>query len=769
MTMRGRSSRLFLPLYIFVFVALHAFGQNKKLLLASENTATASEEQKFNLPVSSGYPLTLPINFVWAGIEEPPKNVTLTLTVFSGAQNEPLFVAFANQLPSGEACTKGNIPAPIDVPLSEGSAVLLRTTLTIYCNPPTPGPYTGRLIVTADGYQPLVFKITLTKAVIKPAILTLSRKDGTILLSRSLCDHLSSLADRNFSWCRWGNKPQPQVSTSAWDKNGLSSINGLSARLEQLSTTANHNLDSGQNLTFFLDSKEFPRFDTTPDPDDIRRIVPAGGQKSIGIGAHDLLSGEYHATLRFLASNSGDDDNQKFNLVVIVRDSWAIALLVLILALLLSFVANKLLKSKQAQLDLEKRIGDITPSWLSTEKPVLPVVWIQAALRQVEDLAGRFWLTGQSVLNARLDQTQKIIRIWANVRELRKKIEDAQIPSFMETHVRTQLNKVIGQIEPDTTDDAKAAQIQTQLDNLAAWIDTQKVNDCYWKGVVAIGTALLTEIDVKAVPEASRGPFTVLRDTVKATLGAGQPQGQDAVDKLKKLDMDVAKLRILWTRRFASDDFNQLAALLQGNASDEMFLQTSDDLSWQFIQTTGLSIEMPDRNGPDPIQTFTPINAHVKTEDTAMDESFFFHHKLSFDWQFLLTDKKGRKTILKLTPETVGPRIMQYMPKPGRLTLSVTVRQKQSAQSKTKINVAAEPIDVRKSSDFGYFSGLERLEIYSTLLAAVFAIISGLGTFYFKNAAWGSFQDYLTLFVWGAGIDQSKNFLLNLQGLSAGK
>jgi hypothetical protein len=770
MIMRQRSLQLLFIVCTFgAFCANaqpNATAQTKKIPLASVNSANPTEELKFNLPVS-GYPLSLPLTFVRAGTDEPPKEVTLTLEVFSGPQNEPYFIAFDNQQGPNDNCTRGSIPYPVNVPLADGSPILLRTMITVYCNPATPGPYTGRLIVTAAGYQPLIFKITLTKAAIKPAALTLSRRDGTILLSRSVCDHLSSLSGERLSWCRWEGKSQPQVSTSAWDKNGLSPITGLSARLEQLSTTSNHNLDTGQNLTFFLDSKESPRFDSTPDPNDASRELAAGGQKSIGIGAHDLLPGEYHATLRFFGSNSIDDDSQKFNLVVIVRDSWVMALLVLILALLLSFAANKLIKSKQAQLELEKRIRDMTPVWLSSEEPVLPVVWIQAALRQVEDLAGRFWLTGQSVLTARLDQTQKIIRIWTNVRELRNKIGDAQIPRFMETHVRALLNKIIGQIGPDSTDEAKTAQIQTQLDNLLAWTDTQKVNDCYWKDVFAIGTALLAEIDVQAVPEASRTVFTGLRDDVKKTLDAGQPQGADAVKILGQLDMDLAKLKILWIRRSSTEDFNKLASLLH-STSNEVFLQTSDDLSWKFIKSTGLEIVMPDVNGPDPTQTFTPINAHIKTKDPGMDESFFFHHKLSFNWQFLLAERKSGRRILRLTPETVGPRIMQYMPKPGTLTVSVSVRQK-SAPAEKPMQPAADPIEVRKSGDFGYFTGLERMEIYSTLVAAVIAIISGLGTFYFKNAAWGSFQDYLTLFVWGAGIDQSKNFLQNLQGLSAGK
>jgi hypothetical protein len=142
----------------------------------------------------------------------------------------------------------------------------------------------------------LVLQITLTKAVLRPAVLTLARKDGTIVVTRSLCDHFSSWAGTRLEWCRSGDKPQEQLSTTAWDKNGLSGVNGLSARLEQMSTTSNHNLDSNRNLTFFVDSREVPGFDAAPDDNATDRDIKPGTQRSLGIQAHDLLPGEYHAT-----------------------------------------------------------------------------------------------------------------------------------------------------------------------------------------------------------------------------------------------------------------------------------------------------------------------------------------------------------------------------------------------------------------------------------------------------------------------------------------
>jgi hypothetical protein len=530
-----------------------------------------------------------------------------------------------------------------------------------------------------------------------------------------------------------------------------------------MSTTSNHNLDSNRNLTFFVDSTQIRGFDAAPDDNATDRDIKPGTQRSLGIQAHDLLPGEYHATLRFLGTNSAEDDSQKFNLVVIVRDSWVIAVLVLLAALLFSFVANKLLKSKQAQAKLQQSIRDATPAWLATEDPVLPVVWVQATLRQIQDLAKRFWLTGQSVLSARLDQAQKMLHILSDVRQLRKDIQSAKIPRFMLTHVRELLGRIIAQIGPDSLDDAKTAQIDGQLDSLRAWADPLRRNDSCWSDVLAIGTALLAEVDEAAVPQAGRDTFTTLRDKVKAALAAGAPAGPDQVKQLEQLDMNVAKLRILWDRR-ASSDFGVLVALLQQGASSESFLQTADVLAWQWIKQTGLTIVFAEQNSPDPIQSFTLLNFYVTSQDSAMNKSFFFHHMLSFEWEFLLvtTGLRRKRRTLTLTPRTLGPRIVQYMPRNGVLRVSVTVKHKENGS----VTAEAGPMEIKNSSNFGYFTGLERIEIYSTLLAAFIAIVTGLGTFYFKNTAWGSFQDYLTLFIWGAGVDQGKDFLQNLQSPS---
>ena len=59
---------------------------------------------------------------------------------------------------------------------------------------------------------------------------------------------------------------------------------------------------------------------------------------------------------------------------------------------------------------------------------------------------------------------------------------------------------------------------------------------------------------------------------------------------------------------------------------------------------------------------------------------------------------------------------------------------------------------------------IDRTEQWAFGFATLFAIVSGLGTLYYKNPTFGSMQDYIALFLWGATVDQTKNFLKEIQG-----
>jgi hypothetical protein len=110
----------------------------------------------------------------------------------------------------------------------------------------------------------------------------------------------------------------------------------------------------------------------------------------------------------------------------------------------------------------------------------------------------------------------------------------------------------------------------------------------------------------------------------------------------------------------------------------------------------------------------------------------------------------------------MGPSAVHYFPRGGRAEVQVRLRY----QGENTPDVRQEIPRIQDSSDFGFLSAFEKAEVMGWLIAAGAAIATGLSTFYFKGPVFGSFQDYLSLFIWGAGIDQTKTFVQNIQASS---
>src|SRR4030095_752891 len=113
-----------------------------------------------------------------------------------------------------------------------------------------------------------------------------------------------------------------------------------------------------------------------------------------------------------------------------------------------------------------------------------------------------------------------------------------------------------------------------------------------------------------------------------------------------------------------------------------------------------------------------------------------------------------------------APRVVQFLPWPGELTVcaKIVCDLKQPGEVfQDECAVPPLPQPIRRSSEVSVLNGLGKTEVGALIFAALFAVISGLLTFYYKNPTFGTLQDYLSLFLWGVGVEQSKNFLQTLQ------
>jgi hypothetical protein len=269
---------------------------------------------------------------------------------------------------------------------------------------------------------------------------------------------------------------------------------------------------------------------------------------------------------------------------------------------------------------------------------------------------------------------------------------------------------------------------------------------------------------------------------------------------MMSVERKFAALKILWERHIA-DEFNNLIDLIKVETTDpatgavkytvreidESILRNlfdqADRSAWgrlkDAIAKHSLTIVAPSMGDANFFESYDPIRFEIQTDDPTLNKTYLFKHGLDFQWTFTL-EYSGRwlkmqspfkSQTISWMPCSTEPRVVQYAPHGG--TLSAKVRIKKYGES---VPLPAEgapadkmPIDTRivACADFGTLRGLAKVEVFSWTLAAIVAIVTGLSTFYFKGSTFGSFQDYISLFLWGIGVEQGKNFLQTLQAYSA--
>jgi hypothetical protein len=500
------------------------------------------------------------------------------------------------------------------------------------------------------------------------------------------------------------------------------------------------------------------------------RTIPPGGQMLIEGRLLDFPVGEHHARLRITAANSQEDPRQELALTLRVRDAMWIAVLVLILATAFSFVSTKYLSTRRQRLAFERRLADQSPSWLRDEPSALSVVWVRAILKQAQDLTQRRLLAGTAVLDARLAQSSEILKRLERLRDLRRSIEHWQQDPLIARRALKILRSIEVRLGAGPIDAKLADTVDRELAELDAWRAPGQLEERYWAHLKGDIDALLASVNpVEAASQRVRS----LVETLVGTLGGPEP-----TDLSGKLEFERAycKLKLLWERNGKAGLENELAELVglcEGGAPLERLFDAADGAAWKRLSNAVSAGQVrfvsPRLSAPDPPEAYQPLLFEIAPDAAELAENYLFKHKVRYDWE-LTVEPKRRKAgaeggesgkAITLLESTRQPRVIQYAPRPGTLTAKVTLRYRAESCS-----VSGSPVPIGASSDFAWMRAFGSVEVWAVALAGVAGVVTGLFVWYAGNATFGSMKDYISVFLWGAGVDQTKNFLQILQGYS---
>ncbi|HEY4361608.1 MAG TPA: hypothetical protein VGN17_11585 [Bryobacteraceae bacterium] len=658
---------------------------------------------------------------------------------------------------------QGSVPLPVAVLKQCGDTVQTGTIdlvdgLGSLClkipNSAGDGKYSGNLILV--GKKPdTPKKITFSKPAAAAATLVTDRQAETLTLSRPWYSFLGIGFD-------------PVIGSAVLqEKSGKGAVRGFTIQVDG-TLKAPGTFDPASNLAFTAQGEPLEKPSSTGATTERLKTILPGASAGVTVQGIGLQPGEYIIPLRFSAPNTASD-NAKITLTVDVRDSVWLAIAVLGFGLLISFVITKIITAQRRRIALTQQIHDLRLSKGGTLPPLPAVVWVDAVLSLCTRLSKRFWLAGADLIDARIASIRNTVDILQQVRELCASLERHLSP-LLYGRASEAIFRVLSELGAQAPDDTAVARVKKELAPFEDWLDAIKFPAAFWTTIQPSLLGLQREIAAGIVPDPCKPAVAPLKTALDTALAAA-PQTSDAASEIYQI---YARLRLLWDARLDTELFTKMSA----NPAPDLTecFRLADQKAWNLLKAGhgGLTIKMPSTSDPDGLEAFTPLVFSVDAP-ASVSGSFLFRHKVKCAWEFtqaptlqwhekMRFKTKPKQKEVSLSPTTMGPTVVQYLPRRGRVHVSVTL----SYNGEKPISVGStRGPDIHDSTDFGILDAFGKIEYVSWAIAAAVAIATGLATYYFKNQTFGSYQDYLTLALWGAGMDQGKNFLQALQSVSA--
>ncbi len=569
-------------------------------------------------------------------------------------------------------------------------------------------------------------------------------------------------------WWAGAATPLGKFTVRVREKSGTWPLEGLSVRLEpQVGKAPPVGFDLQRCLTFQVNGVPVTDLASwipgTPGARESVRTIPAGGQAVIEGVWRGLRPGEYPVTLRFQAENSAEDEAQKLAVHLQVRHGWLRPVLTLTLALGLSWFLTKFLVFARKRLTLRQRIEGLTLDCHPAYQNRPAAVWSRALVAQARRLTERVWLSGYDAIDAKLTQAAAFGELLAKASALRRQLDTAGLPTFIVFRVRAKIDNVLGGLSTRQLDDALRQQTAQELEALKVWLQDSLFVEQYRAELGRDVKRLANRVEPGLVTDAQA------RTRIEALRRDCELQPGDDLPKLLQREDAYARLKVIWERRQSAE----FATLWQHTGNREEFFQLADDAAWQRLKQAEAAQRLALKTPAEP-QAFEDIRFQVVTSDADLESSFLFHHGLTWEWSWSFrgaaptADANATRAVAAINrmrramsgapatadrkETTQGPWLVQFATGAGTLVAGVTVR-----RGTDTVKTAGPEVAVTDSREFGILQGFEEIEVWSTVIALLLALVSGLSAKYFNAPAFGTASDYLTLVLWGVGVDQAKN------------
>jgi hypothetical protein len=487
-----------------------------------------------------------------------------------------------------------------------------------------------------------------------------------------------------------------------------------------------------------------------------------------------LTPGEYSGTLRFIADEATDDAAEaKLPLLIQVRHHWILPVVLILVGSVFGWFTSKYVVGARRARELSRQIAELRAradylarksasraGWeFPSEGGSLGFARLGVALNRLARMAGSTMVVILDEKEIEEQRRRAEMRLGAleSLQEVRLKVQPfADARPAAQLAIGRTLRQATDLLERPSFGELEKAALTKLLEQAEAWADPSKMNETYQKAVLArrLGSECPNKPDIDAVDkETLRTQLYALYDALPKE---DQIKGQTELRDLKSSDEAMARIILLWRERSRPWAEDLAAAYASGKTAPQDLFNEVDRLVWNFLkkEATDKKLELRPASQETP-QTYKVVE--IDLDSTNLESARLRYHPLRVGWR--VQPKSGEVR----TPETDGLTLVQYFPSEGPVEVKASLRWKGdeiSIRDPVRLDVVPNP-EYRKR---GMFS-TEWTEYAAIALAALFAMITAMGAQY--DSTFGSFTQYVTMFIWAAGAGTGGNLFSQLGANSA--
>jgi hypothetical protein len=490
-----------------------------------------------------------------------------------------------------------------------------------------------------------------------------------------------------------------------------------------------------------------------------------------------LSPGEYSGALHFAADGAADDAAEaKLPLMIQVRHHWLLPIVVILFGSVVGWFSSKYVVGARKARDLSRQVKELRARADFLVRPSDPPAgW------EFPNEAGSLGFARVLVTLNRLAKltasTMEVLIHGDEIEQLRQRaelrlsaLESLRIVRLHvqpAAHGRPAAQRAIGRLLRSATDllerptfgEAEQADLTKLVDVIQAWANAATFGAAYQQ-------ALLDRRRSNECPELpdvqglAAGPVRAQLERLCKLMPSEQAITElTAPLDLKDSDENMARIALLWRVR-AQAWAGELAAAYAADGTLHDLFHAVDTNLWNTLKTAAkdghLVLEL-DSAGQDKPQTYEVVEMDLASRMPGLEVKDVRYHPLRVGWRIRSPGGDVRTT------DTDGLTLVQYFPSKGSVKVEASLRwagEEIPIETPLSFHVEQNPEYVKR----GMFT-TEWTEYAAITVAALFAIVTAMGTQY--DSTFGTFTQYVTLFVWAAGAGTGGNLFSQLGTTSA--